>query len=109
MKTHSSFLWIRALNVWFLLLASVIVSRAHEDNQTHARLTIASFLFLDQTCPEDGALFSSSARAQARFGSIDEDNDPLYFNHFFNPKTGETTDVPLYAEVPAPQRASSLW
>lgn len=109
MKTCSLFCWFRSLAACSLLLASVIPSLAHEDNQTHARLTVASFLFLDQAFPEDGALFSSSARTEARLGSIAEDDDPLYFNHFYNPKTGGTTDVPFYDEVPAPIRASYLW
>jgi hypothetical protein len=106
MKNRLSFLRIRALNVWFLLLVSAAASMAHEDNQTHARLTVASFLFLDQTYPEDAALFSSTARGQVRQGSIDEDDTPNFFNHFFNPKTGERG---FNADETAPQRASHLW
>jgi len=101
------------LIVLALLLHVVTQAWAHEDNQTHARLTIASFLFLDQTYPADGALFSSTARGGVRQGSIREDDDPLFFNHFFNPKTGKTLDTsgfPLYYDnKTAPERAFGLW
>jgi concanavalin A-like lectin/glucanase superfamily protein/hapalindole biogenesis HpiC1 cyclase-like protein len=111
-KIHHGFRWTPIH--CFLLLAPLllwpgITSRAHQDTETHARLSVASFLFLDQTYPADGALFSTFARGLARQGSINEDDDPLYFNHFFNPKTGATIDVPFYDEQTAPQRASGLW
>ena len=106
MKTHSSFRRICSLNTCLLLFASGMASLAHEDNQTHARLTVASFLFLDQAVPVDGALFSTNARVQVRQGSIDEDDDPNYVNHFFNPRTGGRG---LGASETAPQRASHLW
>ena len=79
---------------------------AHEDTETHARLSVASFLFLDQAAPQDGALFSVLARSLIRQGSIEEDNFPNFGNHFFNPKTGDALGV-LWDT--APKRASDFW
>ena len=94
------------LLVTSLFWAGASEVQAHEDTETHARLSVASLLFLDQAAPQDGALFSVSARSQIRQGSIDEDNSPNFGNHFFNPKTGEALSG-LWDT--APKRASDFW
>jgi len=101
----------RVLTFWLMVVlwSPVFPGHTHQDTQTHARLSVATFLFLDQSFPSDGASFPTDARTQARQGSINEDNTPLFFNHFFNPKTYQTIDIPFYDEVIAPERARTLW
>src|SRR5262245_34480502 len=94
-----------AVPLIFLLHASTKL-QAHEDTQTHSRLTVASFLFLDQAFPEDGLSFNSDFRRDVRQGSIDEDATPKFENHFYNPITGGKFSDNAQS---APQRAADLW
>src|SRR5687767_12277663 len=77
-----------------LLLLGGVVLRAHEHQHTHASLTVGALRFLDQTFPEDGAQFSSSARINMRNGCIIEDDYYHFYDHFYNPKTGLNTHKP---------------
>ena len=89
-----------------LLMAAPFQVYGHDDTQTHARLSVASFLFLDQIFPEDGLSFTEDFRIYVRQGSINEDATPKYENHFYNPKTGGK----LFNNVQsAPQRAAHFW
>jgi hypothetical protein len=68
-----------------LLLVSPLAATAHEHLHTHAGLTDAALELLDSP------YLTEDARFLIRQGSIDEDQCPRYFSHFYNPRTGRNT------------------
>jgi len=93
--------------VW--LVASTGKLTAHEHVHTHASLSVGSLLFLDQAYPEDGALFSMSARVNIRNGSINEDDTPNFLFHFYDPKTGLNTHTGVSLQTAPTRAAVQFW